>query len=298
MDRPKKFAAKTFLLIAVCSPTIALVGGAIMEASGFSRNSSSKPSDQKPSRKALDIVFQGAWAFVQNEDGSIRAITPEVEGHTVYPYIRALNEAALRGGGYSLGFKPDKVTKTIVDSKLKNSAPPNLPRVTVLQQLRFISFQLPEPTSIVVLHTDKQVLQDSDPDIKRGYDKKQEKDYATIIAFRYLGSDFSTVDLLNESGTKLATLDVPQLGYEGTLFIGVQPAAADEDHSHAKLAFRNLVKMFPPLNLYANFDSEQLGIPEKDSGIFLLHHSGADCYAAMLYVDCSSKTKCTIQPLQ
>ncbi len=290
MHKHTQLHKKALLGVLICTLAIAFVVGAFLDI-----HVSANGGQSNSSKKALDIVFQGSWAFVQKEDGSIWAVTTAVDGH-IYPYIRALNEAALGKDSFSLGFKADQVTKTNIDDRLKNSVPPNLPKVTVLQKQAYISFQLPKPSSIIVLHTDRQVLQDTDPDVHPGYDKSKEKDYPTVVAFRYLGEDFSKVDLLDTVGKKL-TLDVPELGSESELFIGVQPAQADEDHSHAKRAFHELVGMLSPLQLYANFDPNDRSTPIQ-SGVRPLHHSGVDCYAAMLYVDCSGTTQCTLQSLK
>jgi hypothetical protein len=278
----------------VYSFATALCIGTLCNICVSANSSKSTSSEVRTSKKALDLVFEGAWAFVQMKDGSIWAVTPKVDGH-IYPYVRALNEAALGEDSFSLKFKSDQVAKSVVDSKLKNSVPPNLSKFTVLQNKAYISFQLPKPSSIIVLHTDKQILQDKDPDKYKGYDKTKEKEYATTIAFRYLGDDFSKLDLLDQGGKHL-TLELPQLGSEGVLFIGVQPDHPDEDHSHAKQAFQELVAMFPPLQLYVNFDPNETPAIIK-RGFIPFHHSGVDCYAAMLYVDCSS-AQCTVQPLE
>jgi hypothetical protein len=258
-------------------------------------NASAVPQTAASPRKVLDIIFQGTWAFVRKEDGIIWAVTPMIDGH-IYPSIRGLNEAALSKNAYSLEFNPDRVQKTNIDAKFSNSLALNLPKATILQGQAYISFQLPKPASILVFHTDRQVLQDTDPDTHPGYDKTKEKDYATTVVFQYKGTDFSHVGLLSGT-TKKLTLDVPHIGAESVLFIEVQPAQTDEDHSHAKMAFQQLVKMFPPMRLYVNFDPNDKLTPVK-AGRHALHHSGADCYAAMLFVDCAGQTKCTFQPAQ
>jgi hypothetical protein len=296
MSRLKNPSTRRFVQIVSGSCSLLFLTAALLFVCVPARSrASALPQTTASSRKVLDIIFQGAWAFVRKEDGSIWAVTPMVDGH-IYPSIRALNEAALSKNAYSLEFTPDKVQKTNIDARFMNSLAPNLAKANIQQGQAYISFQLPKPASILVFHTDRQVLQDTDPDTHPGYDKTKEKDYATTVVFQYKGADFSHVGLLSGSAKKL-TLDVPHVGLESVLFIDVQPAQADEDHSHAKMAFQQLVKMFPPLVLYVNFDPNDKLTPVK-AGRPALHHSGADCYAAMLFVDCAGQTSCSFQPAQ
>jgi hypothetical protein len=259
---------RMILLVVVCVGSDPALSGAHVADS--SQRTASAPY-------TLDVLVQGPVGIVQGKNG-VDIYVPEVEGHS-YVYVKGLNDCdpALGPGDYQIGVSP--IDPNQPHTSIDKNIPPELkiqykpPLDFDPAEIRFAKISLPTPWEIVEVHTDPATIYDKKP--MSGGTKK---DYPTVMALRYQLTAEPKVAVSGGSNTycgglELGFLDPEAKSGELILTIGVGPDVEDDDdHTHAKNAFRSLVALFPPLKKFADFP--------KRLRSNQLH--GSDCRAPMI----------------
>jgi hypothetical protein len=224
---------------------------------------------------ALDIVFEGTWAFVVGSDGAITAYTPRLKDHS-RPYIRGLDERQLPMGEYTVSI--DKYVPPTQMTDYDSSAPHSEYKLAYTKVdtkgAEYLSIHLPKPTSFVPLHWDLQEFKNTDPGATPATNAVE---YPTIMALRYDLSDITTVKVdCPNTGVCPYNPNIPKLGNQQLLVVEVDPLEPDQPtHDHARSAFHQLVSLFPEFKLWVAFP----GAPPKEKALL---GPGKDCRASML----------------
>lgn len=280
----------------------------------FARDSKGEPSHATPTQPptgalpnagvTLDLIVDGTWGIVKHYDGTIDILTPPVPGHTS-PFVRALNEKDLKAGDYLLTFNSTPINKNVCSKRPPSTSSGTPPIFVDPQHHRLVCISLPKPDSIVYLHRDKTVVQPDDPEVPSlddtTYDDTKEQNYITTLSIRFKLTDFSNIQLQELSGTSPKTypISVANLDDQGLLFVSVGPEDPDDaNHGHARNAFRQLVALFPTLSVFVDYPratkNSQMSMVTPDNR----QHSGLDCRAPMVLVDCTSgESSCTAGPV-